>query len=156
MVEIYTDGSADNKTKEGGFGYVVVRGDETVHKEWLGMFTSTTSARMEIMAVLDCLVWCKDNLGGEGVQIFCDNKYVVNTIDLGWYLNWKDEGWFGRKNADLWSQFLALKPQLRFEFSIKWIKSHNGNKYNEMADDLAKQGFRNKECSFEDIQVKIC
>ena len=75
------------------------------------------------------------------VTIYSDSKYVVDCVNKGWCFKWKKNGELNilnvehRTNADLWSLFIDL-----YELHIvtmEWIKGHNGNKYNEIADKLA-------------------
>lgn len=143
MIEIWCDGSCNNKTKSnGGVGIVIKRGDDIkLIKE--GQFINATSARMEIYGLFLALKSVKDK--SEKVIIFCDNQYVVNSIAKEWVFVWECEEWRNRTNADLWK--LVLKEYRKFKQGnvvVRWVKGHNGNVYNELADDLAKKAARRK------------
>ena len=138
MIHIYTDGSCNNKTKDkGGYGIVIKNGNE-VKKLWNGSFVQSTSSRMEIMAVLSAINYlqgCDDD-----VIIYCDNQYVVNTFEKDWLWKWEREGFQGRKNADLWEKVIHFYKKLNCNINFRWVKGHDGNRYNELADSLAKKG----------------
>lgn len=138
MIYIYTDGSCNNKTKDkGGYG-VVIKKDNNVKKLWNGSFKNSTSSRMEIMAVLSALNY----LGSQpdSATIFCDNQYVVNAFNKNWLWKWEMEQFQGRKNADMWQKILYFYDRLKCPITFKWVKGHNNNYYNELADHLAKKG----------------
>lgn len=143
MIEVWCDGSCNNKTKSnGGVGIVIKNGDDVkLIKE--GQFIKTTSARMEIYGLFLALKSIKNK--DEKVIIFCDNQYVVNSIVKEWVFVWECEEWRDRTNSDLWK--LVLKEYRKFKqgnVTIKWIKGHNGNVYNELADSLAKKAAHRK------------
>ena len=42
-----------------------------------------------------------------------------------------------KTNLDLWAEYdRALRGR---KLHFKWVKAHNGNKYNELVDELARQ-----------------
>lgn len=143
MIYIYTDGSCNNKTHDkGGIGIVLIdsslkeRNDEPI---MMGSWYNTTSARMEIRAVLEALKLVEDKT--KPVTIYCDNQYVVNSIDKRWAYRWKEEGWGTRLNQDLWKQVLIeIDKFLPGNVHFHWIRGHNGNIYNETCDQLANRG----------------
>jgi len=144
MITIYTDGSADNKKRNGGLGVVLLFTDEngTTHtkEHFDGQFIDTTSARMEILAVIEALKLVTI-VKQHKIVMYVDNQYVVNTIMKGWLDNWLLHG-HEKANMDLW--FIFKKQWERhggYKFiELRWIKGHAGHKYNEIADKLASQG----------------
>lgn len=136
-ITIHTDGSANNKTKIGGFG-IVLRSGEHQKDYSEGSYHQTTSARMEIMAILRSLEICSE---GWKIEIFSDNEYAVNTIKKGWLKNWIATGQLDQKaNADLWRLMLVQLKRHENNLSINHIKGHAGHPMNELADKLANQG----------------
>lgn len=136
-ITVHTDGSCYNATgNKGGVG-IVMRYGNHVRKLALGSFSSTTSARMEIVGVLIALHLAKDK--SAQIIIHCDNQYVVNT----WQKRWID-GWDlnTRKNGDLWKLFLKEVEKFTSPMNVvlRWVRGHNGNEDNEIADGLAKHG----------------
>ncbi len=70
--------------------------------------------------------------------------YIVNCINNKWYINWRKNGWKTAKktpveNRELWERLLSLIENLE-NFEIIKVKGHAGDKYNEMADELARRG----------------
>lgn len=136
MIEIYTDGSAvvSGKNKGlGGFG-VVFTINGKVKKVMNGGYKNTKTGRMELTAVLKALkILSKD----QSATIFSDSMYVVNTFSKNWILKWKRSGW-PCKNKDLMQKLLI--EFLKFpkgSVSFVHVKGHSGNKFNELADELA-------------------
>ena len=150
ILEIYTDGSAGpTNPGPGGFGVIAVQPNEVkdkiilVHSE---RHTETTNNRMEMMAILYAyekfgININSDNFVAEKPKIYSDSSYVVNTFN-DWIFDWVRRGWKKAnnqtpENMDLLLKFIDLyESGLRMDL-IK-IKGHAGNKYNEMADLLAK------------------
>jgi len=99
----------------------------------------TTNNRMELTAAIEALNALK---GHSRVILYTDSKYVMDGINE-WMPNWIKRGWKTAakkpvKNKDLWQ---ALDEAVgRHEIDWRWVKGHDGNPGNEMADDLANQG----------------
>lgn len=155
-VIIYTDGSCNNKksgegARVGGAG--VVMSYKGMRKEIAqGCYHNTTSARMEIMAMIVALENINVTKKKYDIILHTDNQYCSNTINKGWYDNWVSTGTLmERSNCDLWIRFFKLYDKLggRKHITLKWIKGHNGHPENEKADELANQG-RSKENVLED------
>ena len=78
------------------------------------------------------------------VIIYTDSAYIANCFADKWYIKWRENGWKTSdkqpvKNQDLWTRILALyiKCVAHYGLQIVKVKSHAGNKYNEMVDLLA-------------------
>ncbi len=136
-VIIYTDGACLGNPGNGGWGAVLICGDNK--KEIYGSHKDTTNNRMEIMAVIKSIQAIKFPCN---IEIYTDSSYVKNGI-TSWIHNWKKNNWKTAKNkpvknSDLWQ----LLDQVLGEHKISWhwVKGHNGNEFNEMADKLASKG----------------
>lgn len=131
VIRIYTDGSSRGNPGPGGYGIVMTCGSH--RKEVSKGFRLTTNNRMELLAVIDGLNLLKtDQLP---VEIITDSKYVANAVEKRWVFNWAKKGFKGKKNEDLWRQFLNLYPKFKIRF--KWVKGHSGHPENEKCDQLA-------------------
>lgn len=124
--QIYTDGSCIKKnihdsTGFGGWSFQCFLGNS----DWRfsGGDFDTTNNRMELTAVIEALEFTHTE---KKVIIFTDSKYVIECA----------RGiWTRKKNQDLWLRYDIVSKKR--SISWKWIKSHNGNEYNEIVDKLA-------------------
>ena len=84
MINIWCDGSCNNKTGEKGGVGVVIRENTSrdIRVYFEGSFQKTTSARMELYGLLISLKLVKNKK--EKIKIHCDNQYVVNSINEKW------------------------------------------------------------------------
>ncbi|MGI9236783.1 MAG: ribonuclease HI [Woeseiaceae bacterium] len=136
-IEIYTDGACRGNPGPGGWGALLIAGrrSKTMH----GGEPETTNNRMELTAAIEALNALR---GRRTVVLHTDSKYVMDGINE-WMPNWKKRGWKTAakkpvKNKDLWQ---ALDDAAaRHDIEWKWVKGHDGNEGNEMADELANQG----------------
>lgn len=144
--EFYIDGSCNNKPgyKTGGVGVVEILNGEVINKYSYGPYKKVTSARMEVMGLFHVMRSLSEP--SEEVKIYCDNQYVTKTITDNWLYEWifnyKHCG-IERKHIDLWvdihSNLLKLR-EIDTVIKMIWVRGHNGNEYNEMADRLANIG----------------
>lgn len=131
MITIYTDGASRGNPGPGGFGTILMYKQ---HKKELSQgFRMTTNNRMELLAVIRGLEALKGQ--GHRVTVYSDSKYVVDAVKNGWIWNWQKKGFKGKKNMDLWQQFIPLYNKHQVDF--KWVKGHDGNYFNERCDQLA-------------------
>ena len=136
-IEIWTDGACSGNPGPGGWGALLVSGDN--RKELHGGDPATTNNRMEMMAVIEALNALKRP---SKVTLHVDSTYVKDG-KTKWIHGWKRNGWKTAdkkpvKNQDLW---LALEDACaRHEITWKWVKGHDGDPGNERADELARMG----------------
>jgi ribonuclease HI len=136
-VEIYTDGACRGNPGPGGWGALLIAGKhrKTLH----GGAPETTNNRMEMTAAIEALNALK---APTSVTLHTDSKYVMHGI-TEWMPNWKARDWKTAakkpvKNQDLW---MALDAAIaRHDIIWKWVKGHDGNAGNEVADALANRG----------------
>ena len=132
-MQIYCDGSCKGNPGPGGWAAVFINQD-VITKKINGYFADTTNNRMELTAAIEALKCLKV---GEAVEIHTDSTYLKNGITV-WIKSWKKSNWKNGKikNIDLWKELDMLDEGVNVTWH--WVKAHNGNKYNEMADYLAK------------------
>lgn len=135
-ITIFTDGGALNNPGPGGYGVVMRYGKHM--KTLSGGFRKTTNNRMELMAVIKALEALKKE--GLHIDIYTDSQYVQKAVTLKWVFNWEKTNFKGKKNADLWKQFLPLFRKHHINFH--WVKGHAGIEDNELCDQLVQQESR--------------
>lgn len=136
VVTVYTDGGSINNPGPGGYGVVIIDGEQV--RELSGGFRQTTNNRMEMMAAIVALEELQSST--TPIHLFSDSSYLVNGITKGWAESWKKNAWLKKDgqpalNHDLWQVLLTLIEPV--EVSFFWIKGHAGHVYNERCDQLA-------------------
>lgn len=163
-IRVYTDGSClSNPGGPGGFGSVILFPDKE-EVRISGHEAITTNNRMEIMAVLSALDYIEQNGKFSSsitkVLVFSDSRYVVNIFQKAWIARWQNNGWITSnekqvQNKDLLEILDWLVSRMRVRFI--WVRGHNNNFYNEIADQLslAEAKVAGQECGFlEDARKK--
>ena len=147
FMKIYCDGSCLGNPGPGGWAAVFIK-DNTVVKKIFGYEGDSTNNRMELTAAIKSLELVK---GDSEISIFTDSTYLKQGI-TEWIKSWKLNNWKNGKikNVEFWEKLDALNSKLNV--SWYWVKAHNGDQYNEMADMLAKQAIKEKE-KFKEINL---
>jgi ribonuclease HI len=147
-LEIYTDGSCypNDGTGSGGWAY------STFYEGQYFLLCNhipkpTTNNIAELSAMIAAVM---DNPDGE---IYSDSEYVVKGFNL-WMRSWQNKGWKKKKgdlkNVIFWKEL--AKHKQNFKGKVKWIRGHNGNFMNELADagaNYARLNDLKKPKSFE-------
>ena len=136
-MKLYTDGSCLGNPGFGGWGAICVDdGDNTVFFRVSGGDTRSTNNIMEMTAVIRGL----ERYGGGPVEVYTDSKYVMDGITK-WIHGWKKKGWKTSTGGDVKNKSLWMKmDDLVTSFvTFSWVKAHNGDKWNEEVDRLAKR-----------------
>tara|TARA_A100001015_G_scaffold120864_1_gene134011 strand:+ start:21 stop:446 length:426 start_codon:yes stop_codon:yes gene_type:complete len=134
-LKIYTDGACSGNPGKGGWAAIILDNDLNQTKI-SGCESKTTNNRMELTAPIMALKKIKKK---SEITIFTDSKYVKDGI-TGWIKKWKLNSWKGSnrkpvKNKDLWIKL--DNSCLKHKVTWKWVKAHAGDKYNNLADELA-------------------
>jgi ribonuclease HI len=137
-ISIYTDGAARGNPGPGGFGVVLIYGQN--RKEISGGFSHTTNNRMELLAVIVGLEAL--NKVNCNVTVYSDSKYVVDAVEKKWVFTWVKIGFKNKKNEDLWRRFLNVYPKHQVKFV--WVPGHSNIKENERCDQLAVEASMTK------------
>jgi ribonuclease HI len=138
MIELYTDGASSGNPGPGGYGVILRSGPH--YKEISQGFRKTTNNRMELLAVIVGLEALK-NLQQE-VMVYSDSKYVIDAVEKKWVFNWRNKGFEGKKNPDLWKRFLEVYALHKVRFT--WVRGHAGHPENERCDQLAVAASKKK------------
>lgn len=143
---IFTDGSClSNPNGAGGYAAVILKDNEEYDRV-CGGEDSTTNNRMELLAVIKAL----ETLGGsnKNICIMSDSQYVCNGYVKGWVSAWKRNDWHTSSGAEVQNKSLWIMLDnlvATHNVTFRWVKGHNGNKYNEICDELAfKEAMKHK------------
>ncbi|MBR5155419.1 MAG: ribonuclease HI [Clostridia bacterium] len=134
-VEIFTDGACSGNPGPGGYGTILRFGNH--EKELSGGDRETTNNRMELTAAIVGLEALKEPCS---VTLYSDSKYLIDAVNCGWAVRWRENGWMRTKrekaqNPDLWERLLDLIE--KHEVTFVWVKGHAGHPENERCDRLA-------------------
>lgn len=150
IIKYFTDGACSVAEGSGGFAFVKVVNDQKI-KEFSQGEKNTTNNRMEIKAIISSLEDIKESYcnfnGSYNIEITSDSQYCINSITK-WIFNWARNNWLRNtpgknlKNDDLWEYFWNLKNQIyklnkNIKITFSWVKGHDQNVYNNLADNLA-------------------
>jgi ribonuclease HI len=132
---VFTDGAAHPNPGPGGWGAVYVVDNQIVAQRH-GSEPLTTNNRMELTALIAGYQLVP---AGQPAVVMTDSQLCVDTIN-SWAANWERNGWKRKggeiKNLELVQELYRLaRANPRIE--LRWIKSHNGYRWNEYADALA-------------------
>ncbi|GAB6189013.1 hypothetical protein JCM30566_07520 [Marinitoga arctica] len=146
-LKIYIDGSYDNNLKKFGSGFIVIK-EDNVEKYWKGFayekFLKHRNVAGEIFAALLAFEYAKQenlkcieiNYDYEGIEKWAIGEWKTNTELTKYY----------KERYDYYSSIFKIK--------FNKIKSHSGDKYNELADELAKKAVYESDYNIKyDIEV---
>lgn len=135
----YTDGSFSMGSA--GFAVVNITTGEVLYGPVEG---DKTSQRAELTAILYALIWAEDD--GKSCEIRTDSEYSMKTLTEyvpSWIRRfgeeprrWRTAGGEPVKNLDLITEIL----QTTTKYTIRHVRGHSGNEFNEVADTYAKKG----------------
>lgn len=148
---VYTDGACQNNgcsDAKGGIG-VHFHADNfpipDISESLPNNDITHTNNRAEMFAIIRALeelyklvISNEQWLWKKIITIFTDSKLIVNTMNKGWKKKANRDLWvkIDRKIVDLQSKHILVK--------FNWVKGHNGNEGNEIADELANEGIYNE------------
>lgn len=153
-LKIYTDGSCKGNPGYGGWGAILKYKENK--KEIYGGENNTTNNRMELTATIKALSKIKQH--NCNIIIYTDSKYVKYGITQ-WIYKWIKNKWKTSskkpvKNKDLWQKLYEESRKHKIQW--KWIKSHNNDNMNNLADLLAKKGAKEIKESTKKVGDYIC
>jgi ribonuclease HI len=129
MLKIYCDGSSTGRVGIWGWGYVIVEESGDIIAYGYGGGSLGTNNIGELSAAISGLEYVIDNKLATEVEVVSDSQYVLGMIE---------EKSVPNKNLELIHWLLHLKTHIKVK--TKWVRGHSGDKYNEIADKLAKKG----------------
>jgi ribonuclease HI len=128
-IYVYTDGSK-NKFQVGA-SFVIVYQQSMIYSQKLKLHQYATSFQAEITAIQYALIYINTHplsLSYNNIQINTDNTSVIRIIQKFSYNPLVHE-----------IRELLFKLSKKRTIGIAWVKSHSGDKWNELADQYAKK-----------------
>ena len=127
----WAEGSFDNKASYAGWGYLIVEKGRIIHRA-CGRTNAPAISRNidgELQATIEAIKWAMAH--GRDLVIYHD----YSGIEC-----WATGAWRAKSSVAIaYQQFIKTVP-IKLDF-VK-VKGHAGDRYNEMADALAKAGLR--------------
>ena len=137
---LYTDGSAIPNPGKGGFA-VIENGQPVALGSEDG---DTTNIRMEACAIIAAY----DLAGAEKAEIHTDSQFWINVVTI-WAPAWEAKNWKKSTKGPIMNLDLVQKLyelyKTRSNVKLIWLRGHEGNEGNELADewaDKAREGAR--------------
>jgi len=137
---IYTDGACSGNPGPGGYAAIIIlSNNKEIHLS--GGEESTTNNRMEMMGLITSLEYIKKEAldSDSTIEYHIDSQYLIKGV-TEWMPGWKKKNWKSStglvKNRDLWEKIDTLIIGLNISWN--WVKGHNDDTYNELADTLAR------------------
>lgn len=144
--KLYTDGSYFHtpSTSIGGWGAVTLTPEGHIKSIKTSSKPNTDINRAELESIVRSL---EEHASKDSIEVYTDSAYVVLPINEGHLEYWSKNNWHSKKGAriknhDLWSRLLKqLKTK---NVSVKKVKSHSGELWNEVSHNIAKGFVQNK------------
>lgn len=136
-INIYTDGSYQSKRgrSRGGWGFSVSVGGTCVAANSGNIIGPKSNIHCELLAILEGLEWYRHSryFGKNEPAIHSDSMTVITSLTNDSYLESRRINNIEGHDVDrLFEMYSRLKPDLN------WVRAHNGDVYNQLADTLAK------------------
>lgn len=125
-ITAYTDGGYHIYKNEGAYAFVLLQNGKIIKKE-AAVIRNETNNRGELKAILAAVRNCPDEAT---VTINSDSQYAINTL--------RGE-WARKKNTDLFDEWETILARKKVSVRFNWVRGHDGNKYNEMCDQMCNE-----------------
>jgi len=137
----YTDGACTGNPGPAAWGVVLIAPDGRVAERVHGFLGHATNQIAEIAAATEGLARVPE---GARVELVSDSQYVLKGLSE-WRAGWERRQWRNSKNEpvanlELWQRLFAVADARRV--SVRWVRGHNGDPNNELADRLANEALR--------------
>lgn len=135
----YTDGACRMLEEQRGLASWAVIAVNRPELNCSGILKDSSNQRAEIEAVIQaCELADTHNL--KDILVVTDSKYVFNAIEK-WIDRWEGNGWLDNKNKPIRNEDAfrrLLKAKANLNLNVAHVRGHQGDKYNELADQMAR------------------
>ena len=138
IMDIYTDGSCLGNPGPGGWAAILHDDEDLLDRdqELSGGEPDTTNNRMELSALVEAYQLLPEDTR---VRVYSDSQLCVKTVNE-WAAGWERRGWRRKSgpiaNLELVQRLYAL-ANAHARVELRWIRAHDGSRWNEYADALA-------------------
>ena len=137
---VYSDGGCQGNPGPAGWGAVVIQ-PSGKYRAYYGFLGKGTNQIAEVAAAINGL---KQTPPGCDVELVSDSQYMLKGLKE-WRSGWERRGWKTAagepvKNKELFQKLYQLVDDRNV--TTRWVKGHNGDKFNEIADALASKGLQ--------------
>ena len=138
----YTDGAcAPTNPGPAAWGAVILDPEGAVQIQAKGFIGHGTNQIAEITAAIEGLARIPP---GEPVELVSDSQYVLKGLSE-WRAGWVRRNWRNARNEPvanraLWERLFEVADARRV--SVRWVRGHAGDRFNEAADALANDALR--------------
>ena len=145
-VKVYVDGSYSRELNKAGYGCVFISENRIIHTISQSIKVNQSenlwNVSAEIAGVLAAVDWA------------INQKMIALTVyyDYEGLRNWVDGSW--KTNKETTSSYVKVMKEYNKKIKVNFVKvkAHSGDKYNEMADKLAKNSLEKPAIS--DLSTK--
>lgn len=140
MIHIWTDGSSLGNPGPGGYGIVIVNGNEVIYKYSKQVQKHAKPPSFQLGYLLSFAL-AEKTFPNQSCIIHSDSAYVVNMCN-NWIFTWAKNNWFNSKNKQVENISLVkslYKYLSKDFFNCQVVKTtgHANVTENELADALA-------------------
>ncbi len=145
-IEAYVDGSFNEELGKYAYGCVIIKDGTIIHKISGGSvnanYIEMRNVAGELEAAVQAIKWAIRNKI-KSIRIYHDYQGIASWANGEWKTN--------KRGTKEYASFInKCSSEIRVEFTK--VKGHSGQKYNEMADQLAKEGLQKEDvedCIFQ-------
>ena len=142
--QAWSDGSSDNKNplRPGGSAYIIFDSQGNEVKRMSKGFMGVTNNKMELLAIVSVVNSLPPN---SSVTIHSDSQYSINVLSGRWRAS---------ENLKVINLYKRLVAERNVKVTFEWVRGHNGDVYNELCDQMAREEYQKMLGKGEKVKKK--
>ena len=140
---VFTDGSCEGNPGPGGWGVVWVEDDAIVAQKRSAAIPPPRTTAWSSPALIEALPRCCPS--DAAVTVYSDSKLCVKTVNE-WAAGWERARLAAQDRPDreprAGAGALGARASATRTSTLRWIRAHDGSRWNEYADALAESWLR--------------